>query len=189
MLRIRGHPLGCGLPSSRGPAAAGRTVGLVPPPTSGRAGGASGLAPTWPRRGGWGGGVPCPVARRAPRVGQRPRPRPGEGRPGGAGRRLRPFPGRPQPASPAIVIDASGWDLLGALCEVKSLLGGAVYRGSAAPFPGPGHLLGRRSRFRGLLGWGWRKTKNWFPSSPPVSCLWILPCPGLWELGGWGMPL
>lgn len=86
MLQIRGYRLMCGFSAFGGLAVFRQADELVPPPTWGRDGGASGLAPTWPGSGGWGGGVPCPVAPRAPRAGQRPRPRPGEGRAVGGGR-------------------------------------------------------------------------------------------------------
>ena len=189
MLRIRGYRLKCGFPSFRGPEAPGRAKGLLPTPTWRRAGGASGLAPTWPRHGGWGGGVPCPLARRVPRAGQRPRPRPGEGRPGGgAERRHGPSLRGPLPSSPGIVTGTSGWNLTWGPPRNNEALGrGSVFRPSTNPFLGPGHLLRHRSRFRALLRWDWRKMRNWFPlGSPtptPVSCLLILPLFGSWGDG------
>lgn len=172
MLQIRGYRLMCGFSAFGGLAVFRQADELVPPPTWGRDGGASGLAPTWPGSGGRGGGVPCPVAPRAPRAGQRPRPRPGEGRAvGGAGRRLRPSFGGPQPTPGGWRHTPPGGIYLGTSAK-KSVLRGAVHLGpNKSSFCGQGHLLRHRSRFHALLGWDWRKMNNWFPSAliPPHS--------------------
>lgn len=188
VLRVRGYRLKCGFLSFRGPEAPRQAEGLLPPPTWRRAGGASGLAPTWPRHGGWGGGVPCPLARRVPRAGQRPRPRPGEGRPGGgAERRLGPSLRGPLPSSPGIVTSTSGWNLRGDLRAVMRLLGGTVCLDpQQTPSWDQGICLGIRPGFvHSCVGTGGRRRIGslWDPSYPPVSCLWILPLFGSWGDG------
>ena len=183
MLQIPGYSLRCGFPGFRGPAAPGRAEGVVPPPTWRRAGGASGQAPTWPRHGGWGGGVPCPVARRAPRAGQRPRPRPGEGRPGGAERRLRPSLRGPQPSPPGSLCTPRGGLTSVPRTSKGSLEGSSVARLSTTPFLIPRHLLRLRSRFRAVMGWDWRKRKNWFPPGPLFPVRGFSPAR---DFGSWG---
>lgn len=184
MLRIPGYSLRCGFPSFRGPAAPGRAEGVVPPPTWRRAGGASGLPPTWPRHCGWGGGVPCPVAGRAPRAGQRPRPRPGEGRPGGgAERRLRPSLGGPLSSPRGSRRTPRGVRASVPPRSKESFWRDSVSRPSKTPLPIPGHLFRLRSRFRAFLGWDWRKRKNWFPPGRRFPVPGFSPARGF---GSWG---
>lgn len=87
--------------------------------------------------------MPCPVAQRAPRAGQRPRPWPGEGRPGGAGRRLRPYFGGPPAFLPGDR-DVHLWmGLIWGPPRSKESLGrGSVSRPSLTPFFGEAICLG-----------------------------------------------
>lgn len=129
MLQIRGYRLMCGFSAFGGLAVFRQADELVPPPTWGRDGGASGLAPTWPGSGGWGGGVPCPVAPRAPRAGQRPRPRTGEGRAvGGGGEETPTLLRRPPAYSWGMATYTSGWDLFGNLREKECVAWGGASR-------------------------------------------------------------
>lgn len=133
--------------------------------------------------------MPCPVARRAPRAGQWPRPWPGEGRPGGRGGGADPPSEAPQPSSLGITTNTSGWDLSCGPPRNKESFG----RGSVStlynPLPWTEHLLRHRSRFRALSGWDWRKTGNRFLWGPTFPVPGFSAAPGFGNWGGWGMPL
>lgn len=142
--------------------------------------------------------MPCPVARRAPRAGQRPRPRPEEGRPGG-GRRGSSDPPLEAPCSLPRDRDVTlGLGLLRSLREVKSLSGGAVYldppkpcsgyRGICLGF-GPGFVqpqvgVGGRGRIGSLRTPVFLSLDSPLPVALGAGGMGHAPVTSLWVVGG-----
>ena len=81
---------------------------------------------------------------------------------GGAERRLRPSLRGPQPSPPGSLCTPRGGLTSVPRTSKGSLEGSSVARLSTTPFLIPRHLLRLRSRFRAVMGWDWRKRKNWF---------------------------
>lgn len=142
--------------------------------------------------------MPCPLARRVPRAGQRPRPRPGEGRPGGGGEEAPTLLLRPPDPLPGDRDRHLGMGLTWGPPRSKESLGRGSVSRLSNPFPDQGICSGIRPGFvhSCVEIVGRRRIGSLrAPLPPPVSCAWILPSLGargmghapvtsLWLVGG-----